>query len=84
MIQERGLSPRTVAYNSQQIQPFLAEIDEADLRLKKLTGSQVNELLAKKIRDRRYTRVTVRRCAAAVRPFLRFEEWSADAYTRWA
>src|SRR6266849_4424710 len=30
MARERGLSPRTVAYSSQQIQAFLAEIDEAD------------------------------------------------------
>jgi integrase/recombinase XerD len=74
MIQERGLSSRTVAYSSQQIQAFLAEIDEADLRLKTLTGGQVNELLANKIRDRGYSRVTVRRCAAAIRPFLRFAE----------
>lgn len=74
MIQERGLSLRTVAYNSQQIQAFLTEVDEADLRLKTLTGGQVNELLANKIRDRGYARVTVRRCAAAIRPFLRFAE----------
>lgn len=74
MIQERGLSPRTVAYSSQQIQAFLSEIDEAKLQLKTLTGGQVNDLLANKIRDRGYTRVTVRRCAAAIRPFLRFAE----------
>lgn len=74
MIQERGLSPRTVEYNSQQIQAFLTEIDEAKLQLKTLTGGQVNELLANKIRNRGYTRVTVRRCAAAIRPFLRFTE----------
>jgi len=74
MIQERGLSPRTVKYSSQQIQAFLMEIDEADLRLRSLTGGQVNEVLANKIRDRGYSRVTVRRCAAAIRPFLRFAE----------
>lgn len=74
MIQERGLSLRTVAYSSQQIQAFLTEIAEAKLRLKTLTGGQVNELLANKIRDRGYTRVTVRRMAAAIRPFLRFAE----------
>lgn len=74
MIQERGLSLRTVAYSRQQIQAFLTEIDEAKLRLKTLTGGQVNELLANKIRDRGYTRATVRRMAAAIRPFLRFAE----------
>jgi len=63
-----------VAYSRQQIQAFLTEIDAAGLRLKTLTGSQVSELLAKKIRDCGYMRVTVRRCAATIRPFLRFAE----------
>lgn len=74
MVQERGLSPRTVAYSRQQIQAFLTEIDEAGLQLRTLTGGHVNELLANKIRDRGYKRATVRRCAAALRPFLRFAE----------
>jgi integrase/recombinase XerD len=74
MVRERGLSPRTVAYSQQQIQAFLTEIVAADLQLKTLTGGQVNELLADKIRERGYARVTVRRLAAAIRPFLRFAE----------
>ncbi|QDT45191.1 Tyrosine recombinase XerD [Gimesia alba] len=74
MIQERGLSQRTVAYNSQQVQAFLTEIDKANLQLRTLTGSQVNELLANKIRNRGYVRVTVKRIATAIRTFLRFAE----------
>ena len=74
MLQERGLTPRTVAYSRKQIQAFLTEIEEAELRLKTVTGGQVNELLVKRIGARGYARATVRRCAAAIRPFLRFAE----------
>jgi site-specific recombinase XerD len=74
LLRERGLSPRTIAYSGQVIQEFLAQIDEANLLLKTLTVVQVNELLAKKVQKNGFARVTVKRCAAALRPFLRYAE----------
>jgi len=72
MFRERGLSPQTIAYSRGRIQEFLAQIDKADLRLRMLTAAEVNELLAKKIQNKGYSRVTIRREAAALRPFFRF------------
>lgn len=71
---ERGLSPRTVAYDSRTICQFLAQVEEADLRLKKLTVAEVDELLAKNVRDGRYARITVQRWASTLRRFFRFAE----------
>ena len=60
LLRERGLSPRTVAYSlSGRFTEFLAQIDEAGLQLKTLTVAQVDELLAKKVRDEGYARVTI-------------------------
>ena len=74
MHRERGLSPRTIAYSRLVIEEFLTQIDKADLQFKMLTVAQVDELLAQKVRDGRYARVTIRRWASAIRPFLRFAE----------
>ena len=74
MCQERGLSPWTIKYSRGTIQEFLAQIDRADLRLKKLTAAELNELLVAKVRSNQYSRVGIRRWASAMRPFFRFAE----------
>jgi integrase/recombinase XerD len=74
MLRERGLSPSTIACNRGMIQKFLAQIDQARLRLKTLTAAEVHELLAEKVRNKQYSRVGIRRWAAALRPFFRFGE----------
>ncbi len=74
MVRERGLSPSTVKYSRGAILEFLAQISKADLPLKTLTGAEVNELLAQKVRNNQYSRVGIRRWAAAIRPFFRFAE----------
>jgi integrase/recombinase XerD len=74
LLQERGLSPKTVAYDRRATHEFLAQIDEADLRLKKLTVAQVDELLTKKVRDEGFARITIQRWASTLRRFFRFAE----------
>ena len=74
MARERGLSPRTVAYDSRTIHQFLAQAEEAGFRLETLTVAQVDELLAKKVRDEGYARITIQRRASALRRFFRFAE----------
>ena len=74
LLRERGLSPRTVAYSRQAIQGFLAQIDAAGLRFGTLTAAQLDEVVARKVRDGRSVRVTLKRWATALRPFLRFAE----------
>jgi integrase/recombinase XerD len=74
LVRERGLSPRTVAYDSRTTRQFLAQIEDTDLRLKKLTVAQVDELLAKNVREGGYARTTIQRWASALRRFFRFAE----------
>jgi site-specific recombinase XerD len=74
LVQERGLSPRTVAYDCRTTHEFLAPIEKAGLHLKKLTVAQVDELLAKKVREEGYARVTIQRWASTLRRFFRFAE----------
>ena len=74
MLRERGLSPRTVEYRCRTIHEFLALIDEAGLRLDALTVAQVDELLARKVRDDGYARVTIQTYASTLRAFFRYAE----------
>jgi Phage integrase, N-terminal SAM-like domain len=74
LVRERGLSPKTSAYDRRTTHEFLAQIEEADLQLKKLTVAQVDELLTKKVRDEGYARITIQRWASTLRRFFRFAE----------
>jgi integrase/recombinase XerD len=72
MLRERGLSPRTVDSRCRTISEFLSRIAEAGLRLDTLTVAQVDELLARKIRDEGYARVTIQTYASTLRAFFRY------------
>ena len=74
MLRERGLSPRTADYRCRTIHEFLSRVDEAGLRLDALTVAQVDELLAKKVRDEGYARVTIQTYASTLRAFFRYAE----------
>lgn len=74
LVQERGLSPKTVAYDQRTIQEILAPIDKAALPLTELTVAEMDQLLANKVRDEGYARTTIQRWASALRRFLRFAE----------
>jgi integrase/recombinase XerD len=74
LVRERGLSAKTVAYDRRTTHEFLAQIEEADLPLKKLTVAQVDELLTKKVGDEGYARITIQRWASTLRRFFRFAE----------
>ena len=74
MLRERGLSPRTVESRCRTISEFLSLIVEAGLRLDTLTVAQVDELLARKVRDEGYARVTIQTYASTLRAFFRYAE----------
>jgi site-specific recombinase XerD len=74
MLRERGLSPRTVEYRSRTISEFLSRIAEAGLRPDTLTVAQVDELLARKVRDEGFARVTIQTYASTLRAFFRYAE----------
>jgi site-specific recombinase XerD len=74
LAQERGLSPKTIAYDRRTIHEFLAPLEQAALPLKQLTVAQVDELLAQKVRDEGYARITIQRWASTLRRFFRYAE----------
>ena len=74
LLQERGLSPKTVAYDRRATCEFLAQIEQADFQLPKLTVAQVDELLVKKVGKEGYARITIQRWASTLRRFFRFAE----------
>jgi integrase/recombinase XerD len=73
-LHERGLSPQTVAHRSRTIHQFLAQIEEAGLRLKTLNIVQMDELVAKQIREEEYARNTIQERMSVLRTFFRFAE----------
>jgi site-specific recombinase XerD len=74
MLRERGLSPQTAEYRCRTIHEFFARTEEAGLRLNTLTVAQVDELLARKIRDDGYARITIQTYASTLRAFFRYAE----------
>lgn len=74
LLRERGLALGTVKLNRRTLHEFFAEMDQAGLRLKTLSVAQVDELLAKAVRDGRYARTTVSRRASSLRTFFEFGE----------
>lgn len=74
MLRERGLSPHTVAYRYRSVESFLIRLTAADLDLDMVTVAQVDDLLARQVRDEGYARVTVQTYASTLRAFFRFAE----------
>jgi site-specific recombinase XerD len=74
LARERGLSPQTIANYDRVLRHFLAQIDEAKLRLKALTVVQFDKLVIKKIHDDGYARNTIQTWASVLRVFFRFAE----------
>ncbi len=74
MLRERGLSPHTVAYRCRSVEDFLDQLTTAGLELDALTVAQVDDLLARKVREGEYARVTVQTYASTLRAFFRFAE----------
>lgn len=74
LLRERGLAPQTVKRVREALNSLLAEFAESKRRLRTLTVAQVDDLLAKKLRQGRYSRVTVHGWACKLRAFFRFAE----------
>ena len=72
--QERGLSPRTIEIRCRTVREFLARLGEAGLRLDTLTIAQVDDVLARQVREGGYARVTVRGIVERLRAFFRYAE----------
>jgi integrase/recombinase XerD len=74
MLQERGLSPRTIEIRCRTVREFLARLGEDGLRLETLTIAHVDDVLARQVREGDYARITVRGIVERLRAFFRYAE----------
>jgi site-specific recombinase XerD len=74
MKEDRGLSPTTVKYNCSSVRPFLDRLLEGKRSLEAITVSDVDSLLAQKVNEEHYARVSIRDYASSLRSFFRYAE----------
>jgi site-specific recombinase XerD len=74
MEEDRGLSPATVKGCCSSVRPFLIQLLERRRSLEKITVSDVDLLLAQKVNEEHYARVSVRDFASSLRSFFRYAE----------
>jgi site-specific recombinase XerD len=73
-LQERGLSPRTIATYRDVLRPFLAQLEGAGLCLKTLAVTHLDALVIHRFLEERYARKTLQKWALVIRLFLRYAE----------
>ena len=71
---DRGLSPTTVEYRCRSVRPFLDRLLERKRSLEKITVSDLDSLLAEKVNDGHYARISIRGYASSLRAFFRYAE----------
>ncbi len=74
MQRERGLSPATIAHRCHSVRPFLDRLFDGDRSLDRITVADVDSLLAQKVNEEHYARVSVRGYASSLRSFFRYAE----------
>ena len=74
MQKERGLSPATIEHRCLTVRAFLDRLCDGERSLNTLTVADVDSVLAQKVNDEHYARVTVQTCASSLRSFFRYAE----------
>jgi len=74
MKNDRGLSPTTVQYRCNSVRPFLEQMHEGERSIKTITVSDVDFLLAQKVNNHHYARISIRSYASSLRSFFRYAE----------
>ncbi len=74
MQKERGLSPLTIEHRCFTVREFLDRLCEGDRPLTTVTVADVDSVLAHKVNEEHYARVTVQTCASSLRAFFRYAE----------
>jgi integrase/recombinase XerD len=74
MKEDRGLSPATVKGCCSSVRPFLIQLLDGGRSLQTITVPDVDSLLAQKVNEERYARVSVRDYASSLRSFFRYAE----------
>lgn len=74
MEEDRGLSPTTVEYRCNSVRPFLDRLLDRKQSLKTIAVSDVDSLLAQKVNEEHYARISIRGYASSLRSFFRYAE----------
>jgi site-specific recombinase XerD len=74
MEEERSLSPATVQSRCSSVRPFLKQLLDLRRSLKRITVSDVDSLLAQRVNEEHYARVSIQDYASSLRSFLRYAE----------
>ncbi len=74
MQRERGLSPATIELRCLTVRAFLDRLCDGERSLSTLTVADVDSVLAQKVNEEHYARVTVQTCASSLRSFFRYAE----------
>ena len=74
MEKERGLSPVTVDYRCHSVRPFLDRLLSGKRSLDMISVADIDSLLAQKVNEHHYARVSVRGYASSLRAFFRYAE----------
>jgi site-specific recombinase XerD len=74
MEEDRNLSPATVQSRCSSVRPFLKQLLDLRRSLKRITVSDVDSLLAQRVNEEHYARVSIRDYASSLRSFLRYAE----------
>jgi site-specific recombinase XerD len=77
MRKERGLAPRTVHDRCFLVREFLDHLFEREHSLNTITVAYVDSVLAQKVNEEHYARVTVRNYASSLRSFFLYAEMRA-------
>lgn len=74
MEKDRGLSPATVEHRCHSIRPFLDRLLGEERSLDMISVADIDSLLAQKVNEHHYARMSVRGYASSLRSFFRYAE----------
>src|SRR4051794_4785403 len=74
MEKDRGLSPVTVEHRCHSVRPFLDRLLSEHRSLDMIRVADIDSLLAQKVNEHHYARVSVRGYASSLRSFFRYAE----------
>jgi site-specific recombinase XerD len=74
MAKERGLAPATIELRCFTVRAFLDRLCCGERSLSTITVADVDSVLAQKVNEEHYARVTVQTCASSLRSFFRYAE----------
>jgi integrase/recombinase XerD len=74
MEKDRGLSPVTIEHRCHSVRPFLDRLLHERRSLDMVTVADIDSLLAQKVNEHHYARVSVRGYASSLRAFFRYAE----------